>query len=58
MLIGGDDVSNDVITLGVFFAMLVYMRALHCFVLIGGNLTAQLTGSDWETGSGIQIPEM
>ena len=54
----GDDISNDVITLGVFFAMFVYMRALHCFVLIGGNLTAQLTGSDWETGGGIQIPEM
>ena len=58
MLIGGDDISNDVITLGVFFAMFVYMRALHCFVLIGGNLTAQLMGGDWETGSGMQIPEM
>ena len=58
MLIGRDDISNDVITLGTFFAMFVYVRALYCFVLIGGNLTAQLMGSDWAAGGGIQIPEM
>jgi len=46
MLIGGDDISNDVITLARFR-----------FALIGGNLTAQLTGSHRGIGGGIQIPE-
>ena len=32
---------NDVITLGMCFSMLVYTHALFCFMLIGGNLTAQ-----------------
>ena len=27
MLIGGDDISNDTITLGMRFSMLVYIRA-------------------------------
>ena len=27
MLIGGDDISNDVITLGTCFSMFVYIRA-------------------------------
>ena len=45
MLIGGDDFSNDVITLGTCFSMFVYIRACLCFMLIGGNLTAQSTGS-------------
>ena len=40
MLIGGGDISNDVITLGVCFSMFVYTPAHFCFVLIGGNLTA------------------
>ena len=39
MLIGRDD-SNDVISLGTCFSVFVYIR-----VLIGGYLTAQLTGS-------------
>ena len=38
MLIGGDDISNDVITIGTF-SMFVYIRARFRFALIGGNLT-------------------
>ena len=57
MLIGGDDISNDVITLGTCFSMFVYIRACLCFMLIGGNLTAQSTGSHRGIGGGIQIPE-
>ena len=45
MLIGGDDTSNDVITFGMCFSMFVYIRARFRFALIGGNLTAQSTGS-------------
>ena len=37
--------------------MFVYIRARFCFWLIGGNLTAQLTGSQRGIGGGIQIPE-
>ena len=40
MLIGGDDISKDVITLGACFSMFVYTPACFCFVLIGGNFTA------------------
>ena len=36
----GDDISSDVITLGMCFSMFVYIPARFCFVLIGGNLTA------------------
>ena len=54
MLIGGDDISNDVITLGTCFSMFVYIRACFRFELIVGNLTAQWTGNDREIGSGIQ----
>ena len=36
MLIGGDDMSNDVITLGMCFSMFVYIRAYFRFALIGG----------------------
>ena len=45
MLIGGDVISNDVITLGTCFSNFVYIRARFCFALIGGNLTAQTTAS-------------
>ena len=45
MLIGGDDISNDVVTLGTCLLVLVYIRARFRFALIGGNLTAQSTGS-------------
>ena len=57
MLIGGDDISNDVITLDTGFTMFAYIRARLRFVLIGGNLTAQSTGNHREIGRGIQIPE-
>ena len=57
MLISGDDVSNDVITLGTCFSIIVYIRARIRFALIGGNLTAQSTGSHRGIGGGIQIPE-
>ena len=55
MLIGGDDISNDVITLGTCFSMFVYIRASFRFALLGGNLTAQSTGSNRGIGDGIQI---
>ena len=35
MLIGGDDISNDVITLCTLFSMFVYIRARFYFGLIG-----------------------
>ena len=41
MLISGDDISNDVITLGTCFSMFVYIRARIRFALIGGILTAR-----------------
>ena len=51
MLIGGNDISYDVVTLGTCFSMFVYIRAT------GGNQTVQLTGSHRGIGGGIQIPE-
>ena len=57
MLIGGDDISNDVITFGTCFSMFVYIRVHFRFALIGGNLTVQSTGSRRGNGGGIQIPE-
>ena len=57
MLIGGDDISNDIITLGMCFSMFVYIYARFCFMLIGRNLTVQSTGSHRGIGGGIQIPE-
>ena len=58
MLISGDDISNDVITLSTCFSMFVYICTHFCFALIGGNLTGQLIGSHRRVGGGIQIPEM
>jgi len=57
MLIGGDDISNDIITLGTYFSMFVYTRTRFRFALIGKNLTAQSTGSHRGIGGGIQIPD-
>ena len=54
MLIGEDDISNDVITLGTYFSMFVYIRARFRLALIGGNLTVQSRESHWGTGGGIQ----
>ena len=59
MLIGGDDISNDVITLGAcfhaFFNVCLILDRFR-FALIGGNLAAQSTGSHRGIGGGIQIP--
>ena len=57
MLIGGDDISNDVIPHGTCFSMFVYIHPHFRFMLIDGNLTAQLTGSHQGIVGGIQIPE-
>ena len=57
-MLGGDDISNDVITLGTCFSMFVYISARFPFALIGGNLPAQSTGSHRGIGAGIKIPEM
>ena len=56
MLIGGDDISNDAITLGTCFSMFLNIRTCFRFALIGENLTAQSTGSHRGIGGGIQIP--
>ena len=45
LLIGRDDISNDVITLDTWILMLAFIRARFRFALIGGNLTAQSTRS-------------
>ena len=54
MLIGRDDIGNDVITHGTCFSMFVYICARFHFALISGNLAAQLTGSHGGIG---EIPE-
>ena len=56
MLIGGDDISNDVITLATCFSMLAHIRSRFRLALIGGNLTAQSTESHRGIGGGNQIP--
>ena len=57
MLIRGDDIykliSNDMIMLGTCFSMFVYI-SFCCFVLIGGNLTAQSMQSHRGIGDRIQ----
>ena len=57
MLIGGDDCSNNIVTLSTCLSMFVYICARFRFSLIGGNLTGQWTGSRRGIGGGIQIPE-
>ena len=57
MLIGGEDIGNEAITLGTCFSMFVYKRARFRFALIGGNLTAQSTASHRRIGGKIQVPE-
>ena len=37
MLLGEDDKSNDVITLGTCFSMIAYVRSRFRFALIGGH---------------------
>ena len=48
MLIGGDDIRNEVITVSTCFSMFVYIHTCFCFALISGDLTAQSTGSHRE----------
>ena len=48
MLIGGDDISNDVSTLGTCFLMFIHILASFRFALVGGSLTAESTGSHRE----------
>ena len=57
MLIGEDDINNQAITLGTCFSMFVCNRARFRFALIGGNLTAQSTGSHRRIEGRIQVPE-
>ena len=45
MLIGEDDISNNIITLGMCFSKFFHIRAHFLFALMSGNLTAQSTGS-------------
>ena len=55
MLIGGDDISNDVITLGGCFHMffkVCYIPTHFRFMLIGGSLTAQSTENHRGIGGG------
>ena len=56
MVIGDDDISSDIITLGTCFLMFIYIRARFRFAMICGNLTAQSTGSHRGFAGGIQIP--
>ena len=58
MLIGEDDIRNDINTHGTCFSTFVYIRACFRFVLIGRNLTAQSTGSHRGIGGGIQVLKM
>ena len=54
MLIGGDDISNEIITLNlarVFLMFDIYIPACFCFMLIDRTLTAQSTGSRRGKGS-------
>ena len=45
MLIGGDDISNDIITLGACFFMFFNIRTHFCFALIGGiSVDGEATG--------------
>ena len=57
MLIGGDDIGYDVITLGMCFSMFVYFCAYFRFALISRNLTAQWMESHRGIEAGIEIPE-
>ena len=56
MLIGGDDVSDDIINLGTCFSMLVSI--CNRFHFPGQVRSGQWTGSHRRIGGGIQILEM
>jgi len=44
MLVGGDDISNDVITLGTCFSNVCYTSARFLFALSGGNPDSSVDG--------------
>ena len=56
MMIGGDDISNDVINLCTCFFNVCFSSQFRS-MLIGRNLTAQSTGSHKGIGGGTQILE-
>ena len=56
MLICEVNISNNVIALGTWFSMVVYISARFLFALIGENVSAHSTGSHKGIGGGIQIP--
>ena len=58
MLIGGNDISNDVIPHSTCFSVFVYICTCFRLIVIDGNLAAQSTGSHRGILGGIQIPEM
>ena len=58
MLISGNDISNDVVTLGKCVSMFVYICPLFRFAMIGGNLTAQSTGSHRGIGGGFKFQRL
>ena len=55
VMIGRNDSSNVVITLGKCFSMFVYFRTRFHFALTGGNLTAQSTWNHRGNVGGIRI---
>ena len=55
MLIGRDDKSNDVITLGKCFSMIVYVRSSRWLTDIFKQLSPRWTTGDLKVG--FQIPE-
>ena len=58
MPIGGDDIRNDVFTLGICFSMFIYICTRFHFLLIGRKFTAQSMGSHRAIRGGIQILEV
>ena len=58
MLIGGDDISNNIVILAfTCFSLFVYIHTRFRFALIDGNLKTQSMGSHRGITGGIQIPE-
>ena len=52
MLIGEDDIRNDINTHGTCFSTFVYIRACFRFVLIGRNLTVN---SQWGATGELEV---
>ena len=56
MLIGGDDISNDVITLGVCLQCLFTVALISALHLLAKS-DSSVYGEPWGIGGGIQITE-